>query len=308
MKKSLTTAFILLLIAAGVGFAVFWWVNSQPSAQQEGQKPDETPAMMVPTEPTPLRPLEEATVRPEPDLAGEQTEIRSSTSWTAIGNDARATDGQRDDQQVRNAINGLITPAQIAQFFQLEPFKNFARRLVATIDGLPREHASPAIWPIKPMPGNFVTGSGGEDHPVGMTSIHASNAVRYQPFVEFIVAINSTRAVALYQKLYPIFQQAYFDLGYPQGSFHARLVEVIEHLISLPVQEQALSVSRVEIKGPFRPVRPWLTYQFTDPALNALSAGQKMLLRTGSVNHQRLRDKLIELKALLIQMPQPQPG
>jgi hypothetical protein len=38
-------------------------------------------------------------------------------------------------------------------------------------------------------------------------------------------------------------------------------------------------------------------YEFADPALESLSAGQKMLLRTGAENHQRLRAKLVDLRA-----------
>ncbi|MGS0756328.1 DUF3014 domain-containing protein [Roseateles sp. GG27B] len=46
-------------------------------------------------------------------------------------------------------------------------------------------------------------------------------------------------------------------------------------------------------------LRPWVRYEFTDPALEALSSGQKMLLRTGPVNQRRLNAKMLEIRALV---------
>ena len=42
-----------------------------------------------------------------------------------------------------------------------------------------------------------------------------------------------------------------------------------------------------------------MLYQFDDPALESLSAGQKILLRMGSVNERRVKAKLAELRTLL---------
>jgi hypothetical protein len=48
-----------------------------------------------------------------------------------------------------------------------------------------------------------------------------------------------------------------------------------------------------------RPERPWVLYEFDDPALQALSAGQKMLLRMGPVNERRMKTKLAEIRRLV---------
>ena len=52
------------------------------------------------------------------------------------------------------------------------------------------------------------------------------------------------------------------------------------------------------INGPVQPQRPWVLYEFDDPALQSLSAGQKMLLRMGPVNERRMKAKLSELARL----------
>ena len=46
--------------------------------------------------------------------------------------------------------------------------------------------------------------------------------------------------------------------------------------------------------------RPWVRYEFADPALQSASAGQKILLRVGPVNQRRLKAQLRSLRAELV--------
>lgn len=301
MKTSGTTRLIALLLAIGIGAAVFWWRDTATS-----------PAPRVPDAPAlpaseALRPLEAVSVEPKALSPEHSTQAMPAADKVPSPGTTQPTHQETPAQTIQRAIDSLLTPAQIKQFLPLDPVKDFARRLVATVDNLPREHTSPALWPIAPMPGRFATGAGDDDHPAGTTLIHASNAARYAAFVDFVDCINAAKVVPLYQSLYPLLQAAYADLGYPKASFHKRLLEVLDHLISLPVQTQPLEVRRAEIKGTYRPAQPWVTYEFTDAELNALSSGQKMLLRTGSTNHQRLQTKLVALKTQFAQIPEPQP-
>jgi hypothetical protein len=45
--------------------------------------------------------------------------------------------------------------------------------------------------------------------------------------------------------------------------------------------------------------RPWVRYEYVDPELESLSAGQKMLVRVGLDHERALKKKLRELRALL---------
>jgi hypothetical protein len=91
--------------------------------------------------------------------------------------------------------------------------------------------------------------------------------------------------VGIYRHYYPLFQQAYTDLGYPDGYFNNRLVEVIDHLLATP-----------DVTGPIRLSQPGVLYEFADPSLEQLSAGQKLFLRMGSENAAALKLKLRELR------------
>jgi hypothetical protein len=58
-----------------------------------------------------------------------------------------------------------------------------------------------------------------------------------------------------------------------------------------------------EIKGPVQPERPWVLYEFADPDLQSLSAGQRLLLRMGPVNERRVKAKLEEIRRLVAAAP-----
>lgn len=175
---------------------------------------------------------------------------------------------------------------------------DFARRVVATVDALARDHAAPMLWPVNPTPGRFTVAQADGD-----TVIAPDNGARYTALVLLAETVDLRRVVDLYGRMYPLLQQAWRELGHPKGDFHARLLEVLDHLIATPDVESP-KVALIEVKGPLQPVRPWVRYEFVDPDLEALSAGQKMLLRSGPVNARRLKAKLAELRR---QLSAPEP-
>ncbi len=203
----------------------------------------------------------------------------------------------QSDARVQQELNNLLGRKNVQTFVLLE---SFARRVVATVDNLGREHAAPSLWPLHPTPGRFTTLKQGE-----IDFINPDNGQRYVPLVQFIESVDSKKAVQLYAALYPLFQQAYEELGYPKGYFNDRLVAVIDLLLATPVIESPLPVVLVDVKGPIASERPWTRYEFADEKLQALAAGQKMLLRTGPVNHRRLKTKLLDIRKLLTKAELP---
>jgi hypothetical protein len=171
---------------------------------------------------------------------------------------------------------------------------DFGHRVAATVDNLARGLAPPSMWPIRPTPGRFTVETGS-----GETVIGANNEARYAPFVALVESVNAAHAVALYQRLYPLFQRAYEGLGYPGKYFNDRLVAVIDLLLATPEPSGALKVELPAIHGPLKPTHPWVLYRFSDPALEGLSSGQKILLRVGRENEKRLKSKLAEIRKLI---------
>lgn len=287
MKNQTKVLWGMAALAALVGAVLIWQNMRQavvPPAVPERVLPLPAPPVAPPasaaapqTSPTILHPVEAI---PMPAAPGQPASHPSESA----------------DAQLRRALKAWFSAKDILHFLQLD---DFVRHVVVTVDNLPREHASAALWPVNPIPGHFSTVAGEGHYPVEPTAIHPNNSARYTPFVSFVESIDTAKAVSLYVRFYPLFQQAYVDLGYPKGYFNDRLVAVIDHLLELPVQTAPLQVTHVAVKGLYPSLQPWVNYEFTDPALNALSAGQKMLLRSGRANHQRLKAKLAEFRAML---------
>ena len=79
------------------------------------------------------------------------------------------------------------------------------------------------------------------------------------------------------------------NLGYPHGYFNDRLIEVIDHLLTAPVVSEPIGL-----------VQPKALYQFADPDLEDLSAGRKILVRTGPANAARIQEILRQFRQELI--------
>jgi len=161
---------------------------------------------------------------------------------------------------------------------------DIARHVVVTIDNLPRKKNAVQMWPVKPLGGEFVTSNGAE------LTLSDTNYERYKPLVALVNNADSKQIVALYKRFYPLFQQAYVELGFPEGYFNNRVVEVIDHLLETP-----------ELDGPVKLVQPGVFYEFADPSLESRSSGQKLLMRMGPTNAATIKLKLRELRREIAQ-------
>ena len=173
---------------------------------------------------------------------------------------------------------------------------DLARRFVATVDNLGRDAAPASMWPVQPAPGRFGTKVSRDGDEV----ITSDNGLRYAPYVRMLEQLDLPKAMGYYKGLYPTLQRAYQDLGYPRGYFNDRFVEVLDQLLATPEVRAPQHVHRPVNRSGLNPSRPWLLYEFDDPALQALSAGQRILLRMGPDNERRVKARLAELRNLLV--------
>lgn len=161
--------------------------------------------------------------------------------------------------------------------------ESIIRKLVATIDNLPHE----ALWMksrVVPAVAGRLQVAGPEDAP----RLAEENFARYAPLIRLVAAVDTAALATAYQRHYPLLQQAYEELGYPGRQFHYRALEVIDHLLATP-----------QVRGPIGLVQPHVLYRYADPELEALSSGQKILLRIGPDHRGTVRNKLLELRAAL---------
>ncbi len=187
----------------------------------------------------------------------------------------------KSDEYFKLEIVNLFSPS----IENLLAQSRIIERIVATVDNVPRTHVSERIRPIGKVSNNFL--ADGQDG-IGTYSISADNYKRYDAIITLASSVDMEQVVEVYRRYYPLFQNAYMDLGYPDGYFNDRLVEVIVHLIATP-----------DVKEPVLLVRPHVLYEYRDPALAALSSGQKLMVRMGSAHSTQIKIKLRELHRLI---------
>jgi hypothetical protein len=193
-------------------------------------------------------------------------------------------DLEASDDALLQGLRGLFTGEALQQY--LVP-NDIVRRLVVTIDNLPRKKVAERLKPLAPIEGKFIV-TGPEEAPL----LAPENFERYRALVQLVNITDTEQLAALYFRFYPLFQQSYQELGYPQGYFNNRVVEVIDHLLLAP-----------ESNGPIALTQPSVMYEFADPKLENLSAGQKVLVRIGPDNAAVFKKKLRELRAAVTKKP-----
>jgi hypothetical protein len=254
-KAILALAALLLL---GSAAAWYWWPHLAP-----------TPAPPPPiTAPPPE--AEPAIANPLPAASG--TDVAALP--TIADSDAPFTAG----------ILALPGAAALKDFLRPE---SLIRHLVATVDNLPRHKLAVELRPVVATGGTLLV-AGDDQH----GTLDERNAARYAPLVSIVDGLDMRRVYELYRHYYPLLQQAYLDLGYPNGYFNDRLVTVIDHLLATP-----------DTAGPLALVRPKVFWEFADPQFEARSAGQKLMLRLGKHNCAVVRKKLREFRVLIAAPP-----
>lgn len=184
------------------------------------------------------------------------------------------------DASVLSALEGLAGGQDLKS---LLISRQIIQRIVATVDALPRHALGHSVLPVHAPKGTFAVTQAN-----GTTVMDARNVARYAPYMRLLEGMDTKALVDWYVHTYPLFQQAYRQLGYPKGYFNDRLIAVVDHLLATPDLTQPAVLSSVNGH-----------YEYADPALESLSVGQKMMLRTGPADEAAIKAKLRDMRAQL---------
>ena len=275
MKNWIIGLMLIVLVAA----AYYYVKVYEPVAGEEPPPliPQQAITQAEP-EPEPVEPAEEVIVV-EPEPVEEVIELPALAD---------------SDVPVLESLSGLAGQASVARFFVSD---NVVSRFVASVDALTSRQVPGQIMVARDLEGKFVaTGNeqpdavirNAEGDPIPQFTLNPANYKRYDAQVDMFEALDTRELAKLYHHYGPLFQEAYVELGYLDGDFNARLMEVIDSLLSTP-----------NLAEPPRLIKPEAYYLFADPELEALPAGQKILLRMGPANAQRVKAKLREIRASL---------
>ena len=253
---------IVVVLAAGV--AGYWLL------EQRARTPVEPPAVVQP----PSGPVE-----PEPEPVRHPVEtIEAEPARNEAPPELPTIENRNDDATVRALADALGDGKLLRDVGLVDAF-------VAMVDALPGRRLPDRVRPWLPPPGSFEPTAGPE---ADRYRFNAANAARYRAYVDAVVSFDTAAVAETYRDNYAVLEAAWRDLGNADDYLNDRVVEVLDHLLGTPVGETMPVLTR-----------PNVLYEYDDPALEALSVGQKMLLRLEPDQANELLGWLGELRARL---------
>lgn len=275
MSKAFWVAIAAAVVVAAGGFAYYRWGGfTAGSVVAERSVPlpakEEAPAKPEIRHPLPTPETPPPAVNREPSRPAFEPPPPLGESDPALREDLGTLFGTRP-------VTAYLIPERIVA------------NITVTIDNLDHKALSLRHWPVKHVPGQPTVEKrapeGGDQRPF----LVKDNAERYAPYVAALEAVDARRLVDLYVRYYPLFQETYENLGYPDRYFNDRLIEVIDHLLAAP-----------EVPYPIELRQPEVLYEFADPELEALSWGQKTLIRMGPAHMATVKAKLRDIRSAII--------
>jgi hypothetical protein len=264
---STTTRWVLFLaVIAGAGAAYYLW--SQREAPQP--QPAAVEKMAAPAPAPRIDEVEALTRHPVPQAQPQDAEPAKPLPTLEDSDDA-----------IQQALAPLFS---IQPLDALLNFDGFINRVVVTVDNLPRAKLPIQRLPASPLKGKFLV----KQEAGGAIEIDPGNYTRYTKYVELFEGMDSRKIAAVYFHFYPLFQDAYRDLGYKSAYFNDRVIAAIDDLLATPV-----------VHDPVRLVQPSVFYKYADANLESLTAGQRLMIRIGGDNAARVKAKLRELRDAL---------
>lgn len=240
-------------IVIGIGLIVAfiaggaWWMSGQPTPA------DPVPAAVTATEaPIAATPPPVATPPPLPPL-------------------------DQMDPMMRSLLGALSRAPELTRWLATDAL---IQQLAAAIDNASQGRSSSRNFKMMAPAGAFAVSRSGSRRTVDPAGYR-----RYDPLVQAVTSIDASALVTVYQTIRPRLNEAYRNMGHPNGDVNGALEQALTVLIETPVQRGPIAL--VEGSG--------VRWAYDDPALESLSQTQKQLLRMGPNNVETL---LVWLRAV----------
>jgi hypothetical protein len=265
---------LIFLLALVLALAFYWWQSGMvpfwdpASDRDRPARVERPPVAEAPLPPVAEQPLPEY---PMPELP-EKEKLKPLPPV------------ENSDGPILEALVGNFRADGLAEFINMQ---DYVRRLVITVDNLPRELVPSQMSMVQRIPNLLEVEQTGET-----ITLSPRNYARYNAFVSFAQSLDPRLLVSLYLRFYPLLDQTYKEIGHPTGRFHDRVIVAIDDMLAAP-----------EPKGPIELVQPKILYRFVDPRLQNLSAGQKIMIRIGPENAAQLKRALRRLRRELLGQP-----
>lgn len=276
-KSTSGIAIVAIILAVIIAGGAYYYLSGDAEPVEEVEVtevtlPEPAPAQPIPVvDPVPEPPQVTASKPPEPVQEPAPPQPKPLPSL----NDS--------DQYLTNQIESLTEGMNINQLLQDQ---DIARKFVVFVDNLSQEQLAKNASPLKgPSQGFTVTDVANKAY-INPDSYH-----RYDVYADLVANINTEQLLHSFKQAYPIFEQAYDELGYQNSSFTDKLNLAMESLLEAPIINGPIQVNTVSVN-----------YKFVDPNLESLPAAQKLMIRMGPENTKKIQNALHNFQNQLNQM------
>lgn len=260
-ERSGTVAVIVIagLIAIGAAVVLWWWYTSRGAAS-DGEGAAEAPAAVEAAAPEPAADAEPPAAATEPEPEP-------------------LPDLAGSDSLVREIVGALSRHGEWVAWLAPEELAiSFVRSVGAVAYDEPPQNG---LEPLRPEDGFSVVRRGQRFYPA------ETSYRRYDLAVEVFDSIDVAGAAGAYERLEPLLERAHDELGYP-GEFGDTLELAVTKLLATPIPD-----------GPPELRLRVISFEYVDAGLEGLNPAQKLLLRLGPENGERVRSKVRELYGAL---------
>ena len=266
MKKNVVIVVLVVLAAAIAGFL---WLFPEAPPEESMSAPSEP---ITVTKPAPVTAPEPAEPEAKPEPVIEHPVAPEPTPEPLPKLD-------ESEPSIVTALGAVLDKSWMDVLLT----EALIRKVVATVDHLPSPKLPANVVPVKRVSGGLLV-----QEVDGQRSISPHNAERYAEYVARIERVDAKKLVTVYRQYYPLFQKAYGEIAKPGAYFNDRLVQAIDDLLAAP-----------EVAEPIALVQPKILQNYADPALESRSSGQKIMIRMGQANADRVKAKLREIRGLV---------
>ena len=254
-----------IVVVVIVALAAWWYFTRMPGVDFSRQGPAPSGPAKASTAPAPIEhPISEAQTNGAPVTGAPLPPLETS------------------DSTVASALASIPGAEGLSRLLLA---RGLVPHIVATVDALPRHTIGASILPLHTPQGTFAVNKSG-----GQPMLDDKDFARYEPYMKIVEAVDSRTLVTWYVHWYPLFQQAYRELGYPQGYFNDRLIAAIDDMLAAPNAQPPIALVATADGH----------YDFADPTWESLSVGQKLMIRIGPEHERVLKAKLRSIRALLL--------
>ena len=166
--------------------------------------------------------------------------------------------------------------------------EDLARQIVVAVESVAEGES-----PRRPLAGLGPREAFATEEVDGELVIAPASFARYDGLAAAISEADAAGVAAAVQRVLPLLEEAYAELGRPDRTFREALLAALDRLVAVPLPQ-----------APIRVREATLRYQYLDPRLEGLDEASKHLLRFGPDNQRRVQTALADLRAA-IQSPAP---